>query len=275
MPTDYLEIPPEHIHLRPDELSGLYETMGGQRAADEGEIIRHRLHLRVGRCPDALPLRALTLLKQTDFAEEYRPVLRGYEPWVVFYSVGIQDSGAFFTVARFGLRVRLLDKPRASVRSVFPETRLLDLGSGEIKFQTSIGVTGHLDKSIVAGVAVPDFVSANLPNIDISSSGEADVALNLRFSVLTPNIVATGVHDDESAWTLTQGPSGLLRGDQIVGHVLLLPRYTRSPLRVRATLFADIGLLSVLTFRYQSEPVDLDIPLLDPDSSQWPSKLSG
>jgi hypothetical protein len=214
MPTiDYIEIPPERIHLRPDELSGLNAEMGGEPAADEGEIISHRLRLRVGRCPDALPLRTLTKLKQRDFAEEYRPVLRGFEPWVVFYSVGIQDSGAFFTVARFGLRVRLLDKPRASVRSVFPETRLLDLGSGEIKCQTSIGLTGHLDKSIVAGVALPDLVTANLPDIEISSSGKADVALNLRFSVLTPNIVATGVHDDESAWTLSQGPSGLLRGD--------------------------------------------------------------
>jgi hypothetical protein len=269
MPTDpdYCEIYVKSFHLRPHELEGVDTDFG----SEPGEVDFAGLRLRVGSRPSALPLRHLTELHQTKLGNEYDSLLESYEPWIILYSIGIQDNGSPLTVARFGLRISLINQPRASVRSVFPETRLLDLGGGEWQYQTNVGLTGHLEASMVAGAALPAPFSANLPSaklpetkFDISSSGKADVALNLKFRVLTPNIVTTGVHSDESAWTFTQSPSELLLGDQIVGHVLLLPRHMVGPLRVKARLFADIGLLTVFTWRFESDPLELEIPLIKP-----------
>jgi hypothetical protein len=258
--SPFIEIPVEDFRLK-DDLSHYEKQYGGE----PGEIDVARIRIRIGRQPLAVPLESVAALNKPRLPEDYDKLLRAYDPWMVTYGIGIQDTGSTITAVRFGLRIRFVNRKDVSVASVFPETRLIDLGSGE--FQAGIGVNGHLDPDILPGNILSS-VGGGMPipgfDAKFSSSGKADVALNLKFRVLSPNIVATGIHDDESAWTITRDQTKLLVGDQILGHVIFLPKHTRGPMTVRATLFVDVGLIApIFTWRFISEPIDLEVPLMN------------
>jgi hypothetical protein len=189
------------------------------------------------------------------------------EYWVIIYSIGIQDTGSLRNIARFGLKVRLSAEQRARVISVFPETQMLKLGGGKVRWAGAIGVSGALEADLSPANLVPNAVLSEILG-RVASAGakmeldtRADVALSLTFTVLSPLIVSTGVNDEQATWTLTQAPNQLLRGDQVVGHVIALPKPAVGVLRLKAELFADLGLLKVFTQRYTGAPLDLEVCL--------------
>jgi hypothetical protein len=99
----------------------------------------------------------------------------------------------------------------------------------------------------------------------------SDIAMCLRFKVLSPLLITTGSNDDVSQWTFTNGPEGLLVGDQTVGQVLLLPKPVTQMPAVTGTVFADIGLWGIGSRRY-GQPVEAQILPLTPLSSTHSTK---
>lgn len=234
-------------------LQGVGVTLG----ESDADVGLGRIQLRIGRRPRAIPLIPLARRGGKKIDDAYHLLLRAYEPWIVFYTVGIQDTGDWRNVARFGLRVRLVDQPTAAVAAVFPESSCLLLGGGKTEWSGSLGISGAVSLS-ANDDEEEDAATVSLLSplrsfgVDAHVSSRTDVVLKLKFQVVTPLVITTGANDDETQWTFVQGANELLTGDQIVGHILLLPKHSIGPLKLEATLFADIGLFWVFTRRYKS-----------------------
>jgi len=252
--------------LRPvfTRLEALSATFGDNANPD---IDSGRLSLRIGRRPLAIPLRTVNKNLRRHASDTYSRVLSTLEYWVIMYSIGIQDTGDWRNIARFGLKVSLSTEQRARVISVFPETQMLKLGGGKASWTGAIGVSGALEADLSPAGLVPNAALSAIIG-QVASAGakmeldtRADVALGLTFSVLSPLVVSTGANDDQASWTFTQAPDRLLRGDQLVGHVIAIPKPAVGMLRLKAELFADLGLLKVFTQRYTGAPLDLEVDL--------------
>lgn len=239
----------------------------GQKLGDTAsDIGSGKISLRIGRKPTALPLIPFAKANGKPISSSFQALLTSYEPWVIFYSIGIQDTGDLRSVVRFGLTTRLLNQPTAGVVSVFPETQYLSVGGGAATWSAALGVSGELasptdndpgddkTKSLLSGLATG--------SLGISGSAKADMGMNVSLSVITPLIITTGANDDQSQWTFTRGPQNLLVGDQIVGHVVLLKKPVSEVLKVETTLFVDIGLLWIFARRYKcKKPVTVEVRL--------------
>jgi hypothetical protein len=214
-----------------------------------------------------VPLVPLAKLAGKKISDDFHLLLRAYEPWIVVYTIGIQDTGDWRNVSRFGLKVELLEQQSAGVVTVFPESTCLHLGTGKAEWKGALGVSGSLSAAFGEDQSTDATTKAMLGQLSpfgvkASISSSADMTVTMSFDVVTPLITTTGANDDITRWTFTRGTSELLLGDQTVGHVLLLPKPVIGPLTVKATLFADIGLLWVFAKRFDvREPVTLQINL--------------
>lgn len=272
MSDEYITQSDDLIFPASPGLGEILQKYGGSMPADGGgddpyDLKRGRITLRIGRRPYAIPLTSISRASGQQASDEYADVLSAYEYWAILYSIGIQDTGDWRNIIRFGLTVRLQESTDARVASVFPETQMLSLGGGDAKWEGALGVSGAL---------VPSPVSSN-PGLNsalqtlaaqIAAAGAnarfdvgANLVMGLSFNVLSPVIVSTGVNDIQSSWTFTQTPDKLLHGDQVVGHVIALRKPAVGYLRLEAQLFTDLGLLYVFTRRYKGAPVLLDIKI--------------
>lgn len=245
-------------------LSGVGLTLG---EGDNSDVALGRISLRIGRRPRAIPLVPLARRSGKTISDDFHLLLRAYEPWIMFYTIGIQDTGDWRNVARFGLKVQLMDQPSAGVAAVFPESSCLRLGAGKAVWRGAFGVSGSLSAGLdgdQGGDETANDLLGPLASLGVRAglSSSADVTLRMSFDVVTPLVTTTGANDDTTQWTFVRGTSDILTGDQTLGHILLLPKPAMGPVMVRATLFADIGLLWVFTKRFTTrEPVTLEINL--------------
>lgn len=261
-----LIIAEDDLHPVSPTLAKLGKTLGSR--PDEGDIDTFRLRLRIGRRPFAVPLQGINRSMKRKASNQYSTLLSSLEYWMIVYSIGIQDEGDWRNVVRFGLKVRLPDQEMIRVISVFPETQMLRLGKGKAQWKGTVGVSGALDATLqpMDFGENPALSSMLNPLISTGMSAavdtRADAALGLSFDVLSPLVVATGENDIVSAWSFTQAPDNLLVGDQLVGHVVSLPRPSAGSLSLEAELFADLGVLSIFTSRWKSEVIKLSVPLV-------------
>jgi hypothetical protein len=64
--------------------------------------------------------------------------------------------------------------------------------------------------------------------------------------VATPKVTAAGINNDYSLWEFRKYDIPLV-GDHQVGHVLLVPKPVRSPVKADLRLSVDVGIFSFWT----------------------------
>src|SRR4051794_3341509 len=99
-------------------LSGVGEKLGEIPT----DIESGKITLRFGRRPYAVPLIPFAKARQRKISDKFQFLFQAYEPWAVFYAIGIQDTGDLRNVVRFGVKIRLVNHPTAAIASAFPET---------------------------------------------------------------------------------------------------------------------------------------------------------
>jgi len=234
--------------------------LGTSNSIDEENYV-----IDIGRAPFAKNVATLFELKGVALPPSYA-VFKSYDIWLITFALNILKDGSFRKLRQVELNIEY-QSPLKNVRvpvtiiDVFPQTKFKKIIDGKLMFSASIDLNGK--------AAISDKISSIIKYSEVFELGgkldistDSEVVCNLSFSLLTPEIVSTGIGNFKSSRLLEKSENYMLLGDQLLMQTVIVPKDTKY-LKCKASVAAvATGPFGFLPIRMESKPKKLpDIQL--------------
>jgi hypothetical protein len=224
---------------------------------DEGHISDVVVEAWLGSRPVAYDVRRLLKANKTRVPATFR-LLDHHELWVVYFAFGINQRSNFKDVVCARLEVEYEDEPRVTIHQLFPTTEFTKWGEAGFNFDTEFQLSEKAAAEVPQKTAAVSELKGILPGASASLQVGAHVGLSVKIRVATPKLTAAGINNDYGLWEFRKYDVPLV-GDHQVGHVLLVRKPVRSPVKAKLRLSVDVGVFSFWTSARSTEWVPVTI----------------
>jgi hypothetical protein len=221
----------------------------------DADVGLKQIRLRIGRRPTVRNLRKVYEFLSIDYPKDLK-LFDTYEVWLFSFNLHLMKDGGFQSVQQFGCQVKYPQEYAVSIVSLLPDSEFITMAGGQVKASATLSATGVAE--------VPTF-GASFGGAKAQVGGgihveaSADAKVNLSFSVMADKVIATGIGDFLSEWSIKRGDKPLLGEQQFLNAVLVPKRQKRLDVQVRA--YVTVGTGYFIPARLNSEWVQMKISL--------------
>jgi hypothetical protein len=214
-----------------------------------------KIRLRIGRRPTVCNLRALYELLGQSYPPNYA-LFKEYDVWMLSFKVHLWNDSAFKSVRQLGCQVQYPESDMISIVSHLPESSFVRLIDGKLSVSADFSATGEAKVPEVGGSVAG--ATAEL-SADLHAAVSAGAGINLSFSVMTANVIATGTADIAGEWSIRRADQPLL-GEQAFVHTLLVPK-DQKVLKLQLRAYATVDTLYFVPARVNTDWLKINVPL--------------
>jgi hypothetical protein len=231
--------------------NGPEAKLGGEHPDIEARQIR----LRIGRRPTILNIRKV-YQKLDQECPKNLELFDDYESWIFSFRIHLMKDGGFSAVRQLGAQVMFPEGSGVTIVSLLPDTEFADRGGVHAGASAEVSVTGDAQVPEVSAALGPATIEIGG---GIKASASAGAHINVSFSVLTSQVIATGSGDHVGEWSIRRAKEPLL-GEQNFLTTILVPT-GESDLEVKIRAYVVVATGFFVPARLQTGWITMTLPL--------------